>query len=75
VAETNSGISEARFFSSLLSVVCGPAASLFATLFPSDCRFRAILLSNISRFPVGKNLCLGFVLLPRVFAEFVGSGW
>lgn len=38
--------------SSLVSGLSGVAAALFATLFPSDCRFCGADLTNISRLPV-----------------------
>jgi len=46
--------------SSLVSSVNGVAESLFATLFPSDCRLCGIPLTNISRLPVCKD-CLSAI--------------
>ena len=43
---------DSSFLSMLVSSVSGVAESLFATLFPSDCRLCGVPLVNISRLPV-----------------------
>jgi predicted amidophosphoribosyltransferase len=45
--------------SMLVSSVSGVAESLFATLFPSDCRLRGAPLVNISRLPVCRRCLAG----------------
>jgi ComF family protein len=58
--ETKVAEKPSALVASLVSSVSGIAESLFATLFPSDCRLCGTPLINISRLPVCET-CLGAV--------------